>query len=227
MTSQQRWWSVAGLGGLAVVALGAAWWAFSVDAEPVRVPVAASPQPIVQVAPAPAEGSEPGRRRRKARTEGRSAKAAKAERRKAREAREPRPRPEPRERVLEPEELMWARTEFREQRLTDMNERLERYAAAKGWSEELTEEVRIVMIDTIEGITDELLRVDAGEIEWPEMRADMRAFREDQARVVEELLGPEEFRGFAEQMGFARFGGDEPVEGRVRMRRRGRRAAQR
>lgn len=131
-----------------------------------------------------------------------------------------------RERVLDADEMMWARSEYREKRLVDMNDRLDRFAANAGWDAALTDDVRQVMLDTIDEITEQLLRVDAGEIEWAEMRREMRAFRVDQAAEVEELLGPESFHDFAEAMGFARFAGEEQVRGRVRMRR-GQRAAKR
>lgn len=223
MTNNQRWGSFVALGGLGLGALTTAWWVFSVDTQVAVVPVEEAVTLHEPERWGPTAGAErPAPRRRRPRTEGKATKAARGDRRAER------PPPEPRERVLEPDELMWARTEFREARLADMNDRLDTFAAEAGLSEAVAEEVRALMTETIDEITNQLLRVDAGEIEWAEMRRDMRAFREQQAHQVEALLGPEQFKGFVSDMGFSRFEGEEPTSGRVRMRRRGgRRAAQR
>lgn len=124
---------------------------------------------------------------------------------KARPRREP---PPPSAERAEERELV------REDKLVDLNERLDRYAASAGWDSELTEEVRVILLDTTDHISASLAAVDRGELAWEEEKEALRAFRLDQAATVRGLLG-DEFDGFVKGMQFERFFGEVPIQGRL------------
>jgi hypothetical protein len=119
--------------------------------------------------------------------------------------------------VLEPVAKATARSEFREERLSEVDAQLDAYAEEKGWDPELTEEVRSLLVDTMDHIGQELARVDRGELPWEEVRTELRQFRLERASELEELLG-RDFDEFAEAMSFGRFLG-EPPPGKARLER--------
>jgi hypothetical protein len=119
--------------------------------------------------------------------------------------------------VLEPAAKATARSEFREERLSEVDAQLDAYAEKKGWDPEFTEEVRSLLVDTMDHIGEQLARVDRGELPWEEVRSELRQFRLDRASELEELLG-NDFDEFAQQMSFGRFLG-EPPPGRARFER--------
>jgi hypothetical protein len=135
----------------------------------------------------------------------------------------PRRRPEPRERPpvkekdpqLPPDDRAEARQEFREERIQDLNDRLDAFADEAGWNEDDTDDVRVVLVETADHITNRLAAVDRGELTWDEARRELREYRLQQAGTVRELLGDEEFGPFVDAMDFARFLGDEPIRGRL------------
>ena len=227
-----RVWPAVGLGTLGVGVLVGAWWALASSADPGPVPHGAdAPEVRAEASKGRATQRMRPRRLRRRRapaeaTEAASVDAAAAEARarparggEGRGARDPREPREPRERVLAPEELAWARTEFRYTRLDDMHERLDELATAQGWESGMTERVRGVLSDTIATITEQLTQVDRGERPWGEAKRELRAYRAAQAAEVEAILGPERFRRFAAEMGFERFVADAPAKARTRGRR--------
>lgn len=130
-----------------------------------------------------------------------------------------RAKPKPRER-LEPDVRAEVRVGEREERLLDTNERLDRYAAEAGWDEATTEEIRVILIDTADLISDTIARVDLGESTWEDVRDELRTYRLDQADAVKAVIGEEAFPAFTEGMGFDRFVGDELLPPRTASRPR-------
>ncbi len=116
---------------------------------------------------------------------------------------------------LDDEERAMLRRELREERLIDVNTRLDAYADTEGWDPAMTDEVRDILIDTADHITRVLGQVDRREVEWDDVKVDLWAYREQQAQQVRRALGPNDFDHFVESMDFARFFGEEPVRGRV------------
>jgi hypothetical protein len=120
-----------------------------------------------------------------------------------------------REQNLDDEERAMLRRELREERLIDVNMRLDEYAAAEGWDPEMTDEIRDVLIDTADHITNVLGQVDRREVEWDAVKVDLWVYREQQAQKVRRAVGPSDFDHFVESMDFARFFGETPARGRV------------
>jgi hypothetical protein len=120
-----------------------------------------------------------------------------------------------REPLLEAEERAEARRMYREDRLVEVNERLDEVAAERDWDPELTEEVRLVLLDTADRITESLARVAGEKQDWDAVKDDLRDFRMRQARELEALLGPDEFDAFVAGMEFERFSTSPPVRGRL------------
>lgn len=215
---------------MGLCAVVVASWSFSVETEPTEIarPTPAPPTPVVSRplslssapdTPQAERRGQKGARKGKAKAKGRKAKSAEGAARLT-EAAPPRPERDP----LEREELAWARREYREERVIDMNDRLDAFAAEVDWDEETTEEVRALLVDSMDKISKQLARVDKGHVEWDEVKADLRDFRESRARELERYLGPDEFAGFVDGMAFERFYGEEPIRGRLdgRPRRQGR-----
>lgn len=117
---------------------------------------------------------------------------------------------------LDGEDRALARTEFRDERLLDANERLDAHAAKAGWDPERTEEVREILIDTADHVTATLTGIDQGTAEWEQVKAELREYRLAQADKVRALVGDREFDAFVVGMGFERFFGEEPVRGRLK-----------
>jgi len=122
---------------------------------------------------------------------------------------------EARARNLDDEERAALRREVREERLVDVNARLDSFAADAGWDETQTEEIRMLLIDTADHITQVLGQVDRREVLWDDVKADLREYREQQAASVRREIGHQDFDTFVEHMDFARFFGDSPIRGRV------------
>jgi len=120
-----------------------------------------------------------------------------------------------REQNLDDEERAMLRRELREERLIDVNSRLDAFAETEGWDPAMTDEVRNILIDTADHITRVLAQVDRREVEWDTVKMDLWAYREQQAQQVRRALGPHDFDHFVESMDFARFFGEMPVRGRV------------
>jgi len=116
---------------------------------------------------------------------------------------------------LDDEERAMLRHELREERLIDVNARLDTYAETEGWDPAMTDDVRNLLIDTADHITQVLAQVDRREVEWDAVKSDLWTYREQQAQRVRRALGPNDFDHFVESMDFARFFGDTPVRGRV------------
>lgn len=108
---------------------------------------------------------------------------------------------------LSPEERLVYRQTYRDERLSDLDARLDAYARQAGWDPELTEEVRTLLIETTDGISAVFERIDRGEAVWEDERDEVRDFRLAQAAKVEALLG-DGFLDFVEGMQFTRFLGD-------------------
>lgn len=108
---------------------------------------------------------------------------------------------------LTPEEKLEYRKSYRDERLADMDARLDAYAAKAGWEPDLTEEIRALLIETTDGITAILEKVDVGQVEWDEQKEELRRYRYEQAAKVEDLLGGQ-FEPFVQGMNFTRFLGD-------------------
>jgi hypothetical protein len=119
---------------------------------------------------------------------------------------------------LPAEDRIQARAEYRQERLADVDQRLDAYAADAGWDEATTEQVRAAILENADDISARLEAVAAGEVEWEQVREDLRQDRIDRAARVRRLLGDAEFDRFVREMDFARFLGEEPVRGRI-MRR--------
>jgi hypothetical protein len=134
---------------------------------------------------------------------------------KAGKAKAPRENPDPPEDRLEPDDRAALRDELREERIVSLADRLDGYAAEAGWDPELTDRVAEVMLGTTDKIGRNLARVDRGEVEWNEVRGELRDYRIDQARKVRNLLGDEEFDRFVDGMDLARFMGERPIRGRL------------
>lgn len=202
-----------GSGLLAATALLAAAWVFSVDTEPdlvVSEPIA-SRDPVVLPAPAPLVAAARPERRRPAR-----APRVRKERPPLEQLLEEKDPMELRDWELPPDERATARNQFRDERLTELSGRLDAHAEAFGWDPATTEEVRAVLLETSGRISDTLAQVDAGEVHWLKVRDDLRDFRLQQARDVEEILGPDAFDDWAGDMGFERFPEEgKPVHGRL------------
>lgn len=133
----------------------------------------------------------------------------------ARRRPEPRERPPEKEPQLEPDDRASARQEFREERIQDLNERLDTFAEEAGWEPDQADDVRVVLVETADHITNRLAAVDRGEITWDEARRELREYRLKRADKVRSMLGDEEFAPFVDAMDFSRFLGDEPVRGRL------------
>ena len=212
---------VVGMTLLGLCALVVARWSFSVETTPtVAMPPtqqASSSRPPLRPLALSSPSSQLQQRPRERPRGGREGKA-----RKGGKAKSPRGSAEatgvaqePARDPLEPDELAWARREYREERVLDMNDRLDGFATEVGWDEETTEDVRALLLDSMDKITKQLSRVDRGLVEWDEVKSDLRDFREDRARKLERYLGPDEFDGFVDRMGFERFAGEEPIRGRL------------
>jgi hypothetical protein len=111
---------------------------------------------------------------------------------------------------LDPETRSQARTEYREERIVDLDEKLDTHAAKAGWDPETTEEVRAILVETGVRIGEVLARADRGEIPWEKVRGQLQNFRISQARQVNEIVGRESFDAFVDDMGFERFPDDGP-----------------
>lgn len=122
---------------------------------------------------------------------------------------------EVRARNLDDEERAAYRREVREERLVDVNARLDSYAAQEHWDDDTTNEIRDLLIDTADHITRTLAQVDRREVEWDQVKGDSRSYRETQAASLRRALGHNDFDAFVEHMDFARFFGDSPVRGRL------------
>lgn len=105
-------------------------------------------------------------------------------------------------RGLEPEERKELRDLVREERWADTEAKLADYAETAGWNEALTEEVGIILGDTHTGVSELLLRVDAGELSWDELKPELRDFRLVQGNRLRDVLGDPGFLAFAEGMDF-------------------------
>jgi hypothetical protein len=122
---------------------------------------------------------------------------------------------EARAKNLDDEERAALRREIREERLVDVNARLDSFAADAGWGDTQTEDIRILLIDTADHITQVLAQVDRREIEWDDVKTDLRTYREKQAASLRREIGNQDFDTFVEHMDFARFFDDVPVRGRI------------
>lgn len=199
---------VGGAVGATVVGVLALMWAFMPDigdapvvSSPARVDV---PSPRPQPAAVPAE---PRRERRRVATVKRVAEPQPDRSKRPDVAKEPT--------IPDAEERARARREIRDDVSTEIRGRLDGYALEAGWDPATKREVEAVFDHTSNRISDVLDRVDRGELEWSSVRREMRQFRLDSAREVQELLGPDDFREFTEAMDFQRFIGDRPVRGRL------------
>jgi len=107
------------------------------------------------------------------------------------------------------------REEFRTERLAELEGQIADHAANHGWSEQTADEVGAVLADTVEGITARLARVERAQAPWPDVKIRVRDYRLAQAERVREILGPEGFDAFVEELDLARFMGDDAVWGRL------------
>ncbi len=121
-------------------------------------------------------------------------------------------RTEPR---LAEDEKAQARRQTREEISDEIRERVDAYAMEAGWDAQTHAEVKAIFEETSQKITRVLGKVDRGELEWNDVRRELRQYRLDSAAEVEGILGPEAFRDFTGTMDFQRFQGDEPVRGRL------------
>jgi hypothetical protein len=135
-----------------------------------------------------------------------------AERQARREAKQEKEEKTPR---LPPDERAEARAESRSAALDGLVMRLEDYGVDNEWSDSQIDQVADLVVEGSESVSLLLEAVDRGELSWEEVKGDVRELRFEQARRVEGVLGPEEFRRFSEAMGFERFQGDEWVRGRT------------
>jgi hypothetical protein len=122
---------------------------------------------------------------------------------------------EARARNLDDEERAALRREIREERLVDVNARLDAFAGEAGWDDTQTEDIRMLLIDTADHITQVLARVDRREVEWDAVKGELRTYRETQAASVRRAIGNQDFDTFVERMDFARFFEDAPIRGRI------------
>ena len=162
--------------------------------------------------PEPVALERPAHHARQARRERHVSRAAKPPARRAPVPREAPPEKDPQ---LPPDDRAEARQEFREERIQDINDRLDGFAEEAGWSEEEADDVRVVLVETADHITSRLAAVDRGELSWDEARRELRDYRLKQAGEVRSMLGDEEFAPFVEAMDFGRFLDDQPVRGRL------------
>ncbi|MEQ1572163.1 MAG: hypothetical protein ABMA64_41430, partial [Myxococcota bacterium] len=128
--SRSTWWGVAAAAALAAAGIGWLTW----PSEP------AQDEQVVARTALRADPRRPGR------ADARTHRGAPVggPKGKARPRREP---PPPSAERAEERELV------REDKLVDLNERLDRYAASAGWDSELTEEVRVILLDTTDHIS--------------------------------------------------------------------------
>lgn len=194
-----RPWALVASAGLAVLAfVGGVWLVWP------------NPPPEPVTLERPVQQARQARRERHAPREN-GARLQSSERRKA-QVREAPPAKDPQ---LPPDDRAEARQEFREERVQDINDRLDGFAEEAGWSEDEADDVRVVLVETADHITDRLAAVDRGEITWEEARRELRDYRLRQAGEVRRMLGDEEFAPFVEAMDFGRFLDDQPVRGRI------------
>lgn len=118
---------------------------------------------------------------------------------------------------LTPEERLQYRRTYRDERLADVDARLDAYATSVGWDADRTELVREVLIETTDGITAYMEQIDRGETTWEDQKESVRLFRYEQAAKIEDLLGPE-FENFVIAMHFTRFLGDQNVRDKLQAR---------
>ena len=193
-----RPWAIAAATlGTAVIITGAFWATWPVPPE-VHAPLRVAPERPLR---------EAARREPRAPRRAEARVAAKAPRREP-----PKPEKDPK---LEPDERASARQEFREERLEDINDRLDAFATDAGWSADETDEVRSILIETSDKITNRLAAVDRGELTWDEARRELREYRLDQAEAVRRKVGEDQFQSFVDAMDFSRFLGEQPVRGRL------------
>lgn len=190
---------------VALTSAGAAWMVWPAPSE--------SPSLVASLDPVAGVGDKKKGRRKSAQKG--TAKARKAEGRPKDPARARKEKPV-KAPMLEGEERAQARTEFRDERLLDANDRLDAHAEKAGWDPETTETIRELLIDTADHVTTTLASVDQGSAEWEKVKAELRDYRLQQADTVRGLLGDAGFEAFVKDMGFERFFGEEPVRGRVK-----------
>jgi hypothetical protein len=108
------------------------------------------------------------------------------------------------------------RQEMRKELVDDILFRLDGHGQGRGWDEATTDTVRALFLDSSEHVSLLLGSVDEGSSGWDEVRRELREYRLDTARDVEEVLGKSEWDVFVSDMQFGRFTeGDEPVRGRL------------
>ncbi|MFT4621449.1 MAG: hypothetical protein ACI8PZ_000101 [Myxococcota bacterium] len=199
---------VGGAVGAIVVGVLSLMWAFMPDIgdAPVVSPPAAVAVPSPRPQPA-AVTDEPRRERRRVATVKRVAEPLPERSKRPDVAREPA--------IPDAEERALARREIRDDVASEIRGRLDGYALEAGWDPQTKREVEAVFELTSRRISDVLDRVDRGELEWSSVRREMRQFRLDSAREVQDLLGPDDFQAFTEAMDFQRFIGERPVRGRL------------
>ncbi|MBX2801943.1 MAG: hypothetical protein KTR31_29960 [Myxococcales bacterium] len=188
------------------------WWFFRVDTEPQAVAMVRASRavdrplatPLEAPRRAPPTKSKAGKRPRKGKAKTKSKAGAKAKAGNADDG--------------ELTEMAWARREFRRERREELEQRLEDYASQAGWDHGSTEEVRRLVVDSMERITRQLAMVDNGQVSWQQHKHHVREFRERRADRLKKLLGPDEFADFTDAMGFERFTGEEPPRGRLNRR---------
>jgi hypothetical protein len=157
--------------------------------------------------PAPA----PAATRRVARPEARVDRAARAERRERTPV-----RTAPR---LPPDERADIRESTRAEQTDALILEIEDHALQAGWDDALIAAVEDEVTATTRQISDDLARVDRGEVRWDDVRAAIRDERLASAARVEALLGPDRFHALADAVGLERFGGETPIRGRLDGRR--------
>lgn len=133
-------------------------------------------------------------------------------------------RHEPRELVRsEPRMPRDARAEVREATRSEQADALlleiEDHAVGAGWEPELIAAVEDEIVATTNQISEELGRVDRGEVRWEEVRGPIRDARLASGARVEEMLGKDRFDALVSAVGLDRFQGDEPIRGRLDARR--------
>ena len=140
--------------------------------------------------------------RREVRADKRAAKAERraelAELRKKRKDKKQRDKPSPEEKAL-------ARAEARAIQLDELLAQHDAVSADLGIDVDVADELAILMMDTSDKVGEQLERIDLGEVEFEDVRDDIRAMRQDQVDTAEDLLGPDLFAEWTYLMGFRRF----------------------
>lgn len=186
---------------LAVLAIGLASMVFSFDtAPPPARPVAAAPRaPVIVAEPRamPERAVSPAAPLQATRTATRSADLPRAIRRGALTA------PPGQGKLNEPSQLSLDSDAAPIARRHEAESRFDSAAENLGWDEARTNQVRGIVMQTLEGVEGRLAGIRERD-QWVDARQDVASFRREQAQHLVDILGEDDFRALVKEAQFTR-----------------------